>query len=379
MEKTVKLMHDISDTEGHTTQIESDVKTIDKELVEIHENLEVSKKINNSLHTLETSLGTASELLFIVGIIPAISTEASVLKRTIDTFKEPIKGAVKESDAVEKIVNPIREKIEKIEPKVKKVDTVLLDTMNKENQFVDILGSAEHCINSLPDSVVKSKLEEQMEAASSTLDPMVLQFDSVQVTLLNSIEEAKKQADQIKSWAQGLINLDVQINRVLDILSPLIKSLKPIAEAFKQTIRVPYGGYPKTCYKKVLGVKVPYPCGWHTVYFSFTIKQILDGLNGIIKPVMDLLNKAMYAILNPLLKALNLHITLPEIPGLSVLKELKERLTTIFDAVIGTLDDLLNRLNVFTDFLKQLQEIMDRINEINKECRLNIDGKEEPQ
>ena len=375
MENIVKLMHDISDAEGHTAQIESDVKTIDKELIEIHDDLEVSEKINKSLHTLDTSLGMASELLTIVGIIPEISTEASALKRSIDTFHKPIKEAVEESDAVEKTVKPVREKIGAIEPKVKKVDAVLLDTMNKENQFVDILGSAEHCINSLPDSVVKSKLEEQMEAASSTMDPMVLKFDSVQVELLDSVEEAKKQADKIKSWAQGLIDLDVQINRVIDILSPLIKSLKAIATAFKQTIRVPYGGYPKICHKW----GVPYPCGWHTVYFSFTIKQILDGLSGVIKPVMDLLNKAMSAILNPLLKALNLDITLPEIPGLSVLKELKDHLTTIFDSIIGTLDDLLNRLNVFADFLKQLQEIMDRINEINKECRLNIEGKEKPQ
>ena len=376
MKNTEKLMDDISNAEGHTSQIESDIEALDKELNDIHNDLETSKKVNDSLHSLDTSLGTASRLLTVVGIIPPISKGASTLKSTIDKFHIPIKNAVKDSDGVEKIVKPVREKIEKYEPKVEKVDTVLLDTMNTENQFIETLGSAEQCINSLPDSLVKSKLEEQMEAASSTMDPMVLKFDSVQVKLLESVEEAKEHAEQIKSWAQDLIDLDIQINRVIDILSPLIKSLSAIAAAFKRTIRVPYGGYPKICYKKVLGVKIPYTCGWQTVYFSFTIKQILDGPTGVIKPVMDLLNKAMDVILNPLLRALNLNIKLPDIPGLDVLGNLKKKLTAVFDTITGTFDDLTSNLGVFTSFVEELEEIAEKINEINKECHLNIGDQE---
>ena len=134
------------------------------------------------------------------------------------------------------------------------------------------------------------------------------------------------------------------------------------------------------CHKKVCHVKVEYPCGWHKVCFSFTIDQILNGLTREIKPVMDLFNKAMDAILNPLLKALNLDIKLPEIPGLNVLKELaSHHITAAFDSITGTLNDLINKLNVFTDVIKQLQEIIDKINEINKACHLNIEEKEKSQ
>jgi hypothetical protein len=91
------------------------------------------------------------------------------------------------------------------------------------------------------------------------------------------------------------------------------------------------------CTKKVLGVPMPYPCGWHTVYFSFSIQQILDGVTGVLRPVMDLLQSAMDTILNLLLGALNLDIKLPDIPGLAKLERLVDSLlsglTPLADAV----------------------------------------------
>ena len=45
----------------------------------------------------------------------------------------------------------------------------------------------------------------------------------------------------------------------LVVVTPLISSLYSVKNVLSHTIRVPYGGYPKVCYKHVLGVKVPYP------------------------------------------------------------------------------------------------------------------------
>lgn len=376
MEQTEKLMHDISNTEGHTAQLEQDTKTVDSELTTIHDQLEISEEVNNSLHKLDTALSTASTLLEIVSIIPEIGTEASELKRTIDTFHEPVKGAVTASDKVEKVVKPVRTKIEQLEPKVKKCDELLLETMNTENKMIDILGSAQHCINTLPDSSVKTDLAQKMDAASETFDPAVLTFDKAQVTILNGIEAAKKDVDKLKDWASGLVSLNAQIQSVMNVLSPLINSLQAIANAFKQVVRVPYGGYPKICYKKVLFAKVPYPCGWHTVYFSFSIDQILHGITGVLSPVMDLLNKAMDAILNPLLKALNLNITLPQIPGLSILSDIEAHIEDTFAAILKPLDALFADMALFSDFIKKLEDIIEKISDINKACHIHVETKE---
>jgi hypothetical protein len=370
VETTNKLMHGLSAAEANTSRIESDVKALDSELQKIDTDLQASKRVNDSLHTLDDALTTASDLLDIVKIIPSICQGASTLKKTIDAYHVPITKAVKTSDAVEKVVKPIRDKIEEYEPKVAKADTVLLDTMNAENRLIDIVGSAQHCINSLPDSALKSKLDGALDTCSGKFDPIVTKIDAMQKIVLTNIEDAKTKADEIETWARNLIDLNVQISRVIDILSPLIDSLRAIADAFKQTIRVPCGGYPKICKKW----GVPYVCGWHTVYFSFTIEQILNGINGVIKPVMDLLNEAMYAILNPLLKKLNLSITLPAIPGLDVLDAILNQLPNVFNSIIATLDMLLGKLNDFSGFVQEIKNILDAIGAINTECQVNIQG-----
>lgn len=117
---------------------------------------------------------------------------------------------------------------------------------------------------------------------------------------------------------------------------------------------------------------VPYVCGWHTVYYSFTTQQILDGLNGVIQPVMDLLNDAMNQILKPLLNKLNLDIPLPVIPGLDILDTIKIQLPDTFNGIISMLDSLLNRINDFNAFMQAIEEILTEISSINSECQLNI-------
>ena len=60
MEKSVKLMHDISDAEGHTAQIESDVKTIDKALMDIHDDLEISALVQFNWEVLHCEISMLS-------------------------------------------------------------------------------------------------------------------------------------------------------------------------------------------------------------------------------------------------------------------------------------------------------------------------------
>jgi hypothetical protein len=165
------------------------------------------------------------------------------------------------------------------------------------------------------------------------------------------------------------LEIDAAIDRVMNVLNPLISQLQAIKKAFNQIIRVPYGGFPKMCTKKVWpGVKVHYPCGWYTTYFSFSIQQILDGVSGVIKPVMDILDKAMYAVLNPLLKVLNLNIKLPGIPGLDKLKGIVDSLTSVFDPLTQSFDQLMSEAQALQAKLQSLFEFAQPFNKIYRAC-----------
>ncbi|SEC36840.1 hypothetical protein SAMN04489761_2797 [Tenacibaculum sp. MAR_2009_124] len=366
MEQANKLMHDVSTTESNTSKLEEDVKALDQELQIIDKDLTISKKINTTLSDLDSALNEAVELLEVVSIIPEIGAEASELKNVLSTFKEPIDEALSVSNKVEKVVGPIRNGIEKVEPKVAQLDQLLLKLMNAENQFVATLGSAIHCINALPESSIKSGLESQLDNASSKVDPTVLKFDSIQVQILNAINDAQEEAENVKHLVMGLVSLQNQINAVMNVLNPLISQLNAVKSALSHTIRVPYGGYPKICHKW----GVPYPCGWHTVYFSFSVEQIIRGGLSVIGPVMDLLNKAMRAVLNPILKALHLNIHLPSIPGLSILSDLSEELSSFSDKVLQPIENLVNQINVFEGAYNNIESFIQEVEKINKACTL---------
>lgn len=367
-EGTNKLLHDLSTTENHTAQLESDVKKVDQDLKTIDQDLLISKKINTSLSDLNTALGEADQLLEVVSIIPEIGEEAAELRNVISTFKGPILEALTASNKLENVVGPVRNKIEQIAPKVKQVDTALLNTMNEENKLIAALGGATHCINSLPNGTVKDGLVGQLNKVSATVDPVVLGFDKLQTTLLNAINDAENQLKSMLSLASSLTAISAHIDAVFTVLNPVISALKAVQNVLSHTIRVPYGGYPKMCKKW----GVPYPCGWHTVYFSFSVEQILKGGLSVIGPVMDLLNKAMNAVLNPVLKALHLNINLPSIPGLDKLNQLANELDAPFNSIENAINGLTADLNQFETIITQIENFEKEIAEINKNCTVSI-------
>ncbi|WP_435261041.1 hypothetical protein [Tenacibaculum sp. nBUS_03] len=372
MNEANKLMHDVSATEGNTAKLEADVKAVSQDLQTIDSDLTISKTINTKLKDLDSALSEAVELLEVVSIIPEIGTEASEIKNVLTTFKKPIDEALDVSNKVEKIVAPIRKAIDKVEPKVKQIDEVLLKLMNAENQFIATLGGAINCISSLPNSIVKTDLVNHLDSAADKVDSGVLAFDNAQIKILNGISEVTEEVEKIKHLVMGLVSLENQINAVINVLNPLISSLNSVKNVLSHTIRVPYGGYPKFCYKHVLGIKLPYPCGWHTVYFSFNVEQIIKGGLSVIGPVMDLLNKAMNAVLQPVLRSLNLKIHLPSIPGLSILNDLSEDLNSFITKTIEPINDFVNQLNVFENAFKDLEGFISEVEKINRACTVQL-------
>ncbi len=368
MAHNTELIKNLITAENHTGLLESEIRIVRTNLDELYNDLTISKKVKFSLNNLNSSLNTAERLLTLASLIPKIRASANNLKTTIKNFQKPVQSALKASEKVEKIVKPIRNSIKATQSPLKKTDDGLILTMNVENNLKDAFCSASKCINSLPDSEHKTNLYSSLEKTTKALNPKVLDFDTLQIKALSSIEEAKKQSDQIRQWAERLFYLNIEINNVINILTPLISSLKGIDIAMEKVIRVPYGGYPDFCTENVLGIPVPYPCGWVTVYHSFSIRNILEGITGVLKPILDLLDSAMNAILDPLLNALNLSIQLPSIPDLDILITLENKLEGLFNHLkinIDFIPDFSVKLGVF---LKDFKINIENLLAINSNC-----------
>ena len=369
MKDTDKLKTDLSKLEADSSELEEKVKTVDDNLIYVHDKLAIPETLHDRLSTLDSNLKLASDLLGIMRIVPPISAAASNTKKVIDLFREPVSKAKKVSGDIDKRVKPLRTKVHRVEQQVARLEDELKSIIGKEQTLIQSVNHAQVCIMSLPAGVVKTESTGALEALSGEADPPVVKMQQAQHAVLDLANVAEKKIIQVQKQVQSLLEIDAAIDRVMQVLDPLISQLQAIQRAFKKIIRVPYGGFPKMCTKRVWpGVKVNYPCGWYPVYFSFSIQQILDSVTGAIKPVMDLLDKAMYAVLNPLLKALNLKIKLPDIPGLDRLKGILDSLTSVFDPMTQAFDRLVNEAQALQGKLQSLFEFARLFDKIYQAC-----------
>lgn len=333
MEETNALIHDLSDAEAHTVTLESETKELADDLENLDEGLEISEQVNKALKNLNATLTSVQEMLATVSIVPEIEEEAESLKATLEAFQVPLEKALEVSNELEETLEPIRTGVDLLVAGLQTTDLLLVATMNAENGAISTFGKAQTCIQSQPDSPKKTSLQAQLEAASANLDPTVIRFDAAQTTLLAGFSIINSALAQIQSWTSALTTLLAEINHVMSVLKPLVTPLKALKKGLSHVIRVPYLGYPKFCEKII-------PCGWHTVYFSFSVEHILKGVSGVLKPVEDLLEKALGVFLKPLLKALHLNITLPAIDGLDVLETMETQVSSEYNLIQTGVENL---------------------------------------
>ena len=362
MEDTQKLIEDLSTAKVHTIEIDQRIESLDHHLDNIYGDLNISKKMNRNLVDLDDALKEASELLAIVSIIPEIGAEAGQAKRVIDEFHGPVHKARKVSDGIEQKIAPLRKGVKMTDAQVEKLVNVFLNIIRGENASIEMINNVQGCIKSLGNEKAFKDIEMRMNSLSGEVNPQVLKVDQLQVSLINEINLVEGKISDVIDVIKKFTDISNAIEHALSVLNPIIASLKAIKSAFNQTISIPY---PSVCTTEgPLGIPIPYPCLEH---FSFSIKQLLDGVHGILGPVMDLLNKAMDAILSPLLKALHLDIHLPNIPYIGELESIFssiEKFLAPIENNIKSLGDIFseceNIFNNISDELKQLEMIYEK-------------------
>ena len=370
MKNTDIIIGDLNTLKSNTQKLEGKVKSLDKSLKSIVSNLSVTKHLYDKLNNLDSNLGTAIEILEVVQIIPPISGAAANTRRVIKEFRVPVTKAKNVAKDVDNRVKPIRDKVVKVEKKVAEVDGKLKQAIAQEDKFTKQVGQARNCIKSLPEGEVKKQSQSSLEAFSIKAAPPVKSTDQLQIGILNQVNNVEAEIYKVIHQARALVDIDRGIDNVMKDLKPFIDALTKVRNALNHTIRVPYGTYPtEVCYKWKF---IPYPCNWKTKYFSFSVKQIIDGVRGVLKPVIWLLEKAMNAFLNPILKALKLNIKLPPIPGIEQLQGIVNQLVASFDVFNKGFDGMISSIDTLTQKINELRKEIEQVEYIYNQCMANV-------
>ena len=374
MQAANQLFKDLSTAENHTSQLASDSTQLDQRLTTIATKLRACKRVSHGLHELGADLDTAIKLLDEVRIIPEVGAQAAARQDALIAYRLSAQQATSTCDTLEKAVTLARHGFQQAEVQLRTVGAALSEIINRENSFLHALGRAQRCITSLPAGSVSTRLEYDLDNICGEVMPLVARFDAGQVELLQGIEATKLEVEELENWANSFVALQEEVVQVSTKIQPLVSGLRELANALKQSVSVPYGGYPKICHHQVVGVSIPYPCGWHAVRVSFSIPCVLRGLSGVAKPIESALGSAANAVLHPLLRSLHLNVTLPALPGLSSLRDVASHFETYCQSVLQTIDTVEANATTLTPFTQSIENFATLIESIGTQCAEHASG-----
>ena len=253
--------------------------------------LEIPDQLEHKIIILSQNVHTLNQLLSILSIIPALKTPISLFQ---------------------KVLGPIDKTIGSVRDKISKMDNTYVDPVRSEIQEfnerishgVDSLKLLDKKFSSLPTDVQKK--------ANSSIEILVNLIDVLEKPIV-SLSNSK------------LVDMLVEVENLLETVNVLDVMMRPVEKALDVKISIPYSvkvKVPKT--KKVKDWKSFWNFVWKevqvweweikTVNYTFTVREIIKGVD-VIREVLDLLEKEVDKVMDPVLKGLGLDV---EIPGLGL-------------------------------------------------------------
>ena len=221
-------------------------------------------------------------------------------------------------------------------------------------------------------------LKAKMESMKSFVDSVLAQFDKIDSTLASTdqfvlrikacVEQkgdkeifdlvetnAAKLNGEYKKFNDALIDTNDSINGITDVIGNMFSIsdyMRPVKDGLNKfsAITDKFSGVTKEV-DKVLNKKITVNYLFDS--FSFSIMDILNGIDSVIGIVMDMLMDAAMALLNPLLDQLK--IEFPEIPGLEELQQEIDKYTGYYNDIQAQLDRAKQKVDAFTQIQDRIQ------------------------
>ena len=335
--------------------------------------------ISSAITTIKSSLADIADLRTALGLVQSVQKALQTVMPALSKipYAGPVLKAVGNAmkKLVDKIVKPVKEKIEKLEAKIAeaKVDPRLttieakaLEISKYVEMIQDQLTESSHQLI-LADSVCPKDSSKQTcdgikgvlikpndrldvaKAAFNQFGVFVKSFDKTlaKVSGFATNKVWKKTKPVLEAMDSVVTKLENFMKKKFKVCVPLI-----CAKCCRQRCwNYDYPCGTKYCKKKVFGKKVKYPCGVNTCSArtcvdepytynceqctSSTVKQILNKLSG--GPLFKLMEEGA--------KALGIELPTPELPGVPSVKEIDYLLENIdgeldgMDVVVAEAED----------------------------------------
>lgn len=360
MAGTQILCADLAEVSQDAGELQGHVGDLDDSLNSAISLLQNVKDVSDTLTRLDDSLGVISVVMTALKPVPYIGTVVGAVKPAVDTMKKGVHPVRSKANSLEKKVKPVREKLQKVEEQVAKAKSKLGELKNKSTAFKEKLEEIYDC-NKKRSALAFLGAEDKFCAE---LDPSVRVLDKVLDRANQLADDIDEKIKKVKDACQALVDIKKPLDDVDDVLKDMSKVLNPIKAALKQKISVPYSVKVKVkvTKKKWWKIFTFWDWKWETTTFSFTIQQIMDGIDTGIGFVNDKLMDLAKAVLK------KFNVDLPQLPKIPGLSQLEDKLEDVM-GFIGNLEKDLSKFesNISSIFDK-LEEFKDSIDKFKITC-----------
>lgn len=357
MAGTQILCADLAEVSQDARELQGHVGDLDDSLNSAISLLQNVKDVSDTLSRLDDNLGVISVVMTALKPVPYAGTAVGAVKPAVDTMKKGVHPVRTKANALEKKVKPVREKLQKVENQVAKAKAKLGDLRNQATAFKTKLEEVYDC-NKKRSALTFLKAEDKF---CDEMDPSIRLLDKALDRANQLADNIDDRIKKVKDACQALIDVKKPLDEVDDVLKNMSKVLDPIKSALNKSIDVPYSVKVKVkvTKKKWWKVLTFWDWKWESTTFSFTIQQIIDGIDTGIGFVNDKLMDLAKAAL----KKLNVNFPkLPEIPGLSQLEDKLEDVLGFIGQLEKDLDKLESNVSIIFEFVEEFKKSIDKFN-----------------
>ena len=338
------------------------LKQLEGGLTDVGKGLAIPKRVSDDLTTLDRLLENTHDGLSVAMLIPQVRTVAKKMRWAVEQLKKKVHPVRVNANNVDKKIAPLRKKVRQLQDLVGQMITRVnqMDKFTSQNRKT--VKGTEACITTQPAGPVKADLRKALEAFARAENPPVVALNKTLSVALVQVDKAVGHAAAIQKVTRPLDGVSAAIHRVMSQLNGINKAMAPIRSALRQKIKVPYS-------IKVKVRKFKFPKFWETFKietknFTFTIEQIINGINLGIKKVEDLLMKGAMKVLGPLLRPLDnaLKKIKLDIPGLAQAEKQLSQIVAKLTAIGRSLDAIAATEKAMTDSMARLRKVVGTFN-----------------
>jgi tetratricopeptide (TPR) repeat protein len=294
--------------------------------------LQIYIDVTENVNKTNKAMKTTAMVLKPMGVIPYVGSILSSTATFVEQTREYIieKPAKMLTQIQKRSVDPMKAKLEKFKGMIDKI-------VAQFNEVDQTLEYSDTFVRQIKDCVERKG----DKAIFDTVEGNAKKINGEYVKLNNALVDTNNTVDGVAKTLSEMVKMESTVKTVkngLKNFTPVVDQVSNVTDKIENVLN-----------KKIT-------VNYLIDKFTFSVMDILKGIDSVIGKVQDLLMNEAKKLLNPLLNQLG--VEFPEIPGLAELESMIEELEAYWNAVEKEIDTVQKKVDSYMNIQKEIKETL---------------------